>query len=127
MNASSSADNDDSSARASTSLQATEPHEIQSGLSPLYLLNQLRRDAQFEALPDEPSISNEQREFKFAVIVDGHRFIGAGRNKRVAKMRAAQSALEKVFGMCFDKEGTLRNRSSLIDGCLMKMNLSSAG
>jgi dsRNA-specific ribonuclease len=40
-----------------------------------------------------------------AVIVDGQRFIGTGRSKKIAKTKAAQLALEKLFGMCFDKEG----------------------
>ncbi|CAF0814270.1 unnamed protein product [Rotaria sp. Silwood1] len=102
-------ENNDSSQRATQSPNVVEPREIQSGLSPLYLLNQLKRDAQFEAITDETSslstTINEQREFKFAVIVDGQRFIGIGRNKKIAKTRAAQLALEKLFGMCFDKEG----------------------
>ncbi|CAF0742208.1 unnamed protein product [Rotaria sordida] len=104
-------ENNDNIQRTTQSPNIVEPREIQSGLSPLYLLNQLKRDAQFEAITDEASSSssllttNEQREFKFAVIVDGQRFIGMGRNKKIAKTRAAQLALEKLFGMCFDKEG----------------------
>ncbi|CAF4013522.1 unnamed protein product, partial [Rotaria sordida] len=103
-------ENNDNIQRTTQSPNIVEPREIQSGLSPLYLLNQLKRDAQFEAITDEASSSssllttNEQREFKFAVIVDGQRFIGMGRNKKIAKTRAAQLALEKLFGMCFDKE-----------------------
>lgn len=105
---SSSIDTDDRQTRTTTSPQLAEPREIQSGYSPLYLLNQLKRDAQFEVIADEPtssSLVNDQNEFKFAVIIDGQRFVGSGRSKKVAKTRAAQSALEKLFGMCFDKEG----------------------
>jgi len=94
--------------RTTSSPNISEPREIQSGLSPLYLLNQLKRDAQYELIGDErssPSSSTEQQEFKIAVIVDGQRFLGSGRSKRIAKTRAAQLALEKLFGMCFDKEG----------------------
>jgi dsRNA-specific ribonuclease len=89
-------ENTDNIQRTTTSPNVVEPREIQSGLSPLYLLNQLKRDAQFEAITDEASTSSaiEQREFKFAVIVDGQRFIGVGRNKKIAKTRAAQFALE---------------------------------
>ncbi len=57
----------------------------------------------------------QQREFKFAVIIDGQRFIGVGRNKKIAKTRAAQFALEKLFGMCFDKEGKKSNMQKLIN------------
>ena len=109
--------NNASSQRATPSPYVLEPREIQSGLGPLYLLNQLKRDAQFEVVTDEQSSSttNEQREFKFAVVVDGQRFIGTGRNKRIAKTRAAQYALEKLFGMCFDKDGKKTNIYEDID------------
>ncbi|CAF2773251.1 unnamed protein product [Rotaria sp. Silwood2] len=112
-------ENNDSIQGSTQSPNVVEPREIQSGLSPLYLLNQLKRDAQFEAITDEASSSSsttsEQREFKFAVIVDGQRFIGTGRNKKIAKTRAAQLALEKLFGMCFDKEGKKSNMHRLIN------------
>ena len=103
-----STENNDNHPRVTSSPNIAEPREIQSGLSPLYLLNQLKRDAQFELLSDHSSSSSiptEQHEFKIAVIVDGKRFIGIGRNKKLAKTKAAQLALEKLFGMCFDKEG----------------------
>lgn len=100
-------ENYDDIQRITSSPNVAEPREIQSGLSPLYLLNQLKRDAQFEVISDElsSSLTTEQHEFKIAVIVDGQRFIGLGRNKKIAKTKAAQLALEKLFGMCFDKEG----------------------
>ena len=104
LNPTSSIENNDQIIRTSASPTVIEPREIQSGLSPLYLLNQLKRDAQYEeVISEEPSI--ESNEFKMAVIVDGQRFLGSGRNKRTAKIKAAQLALEKLFGMCFDKEG----------------------
>ena len=101
-------ENDESLQRTTPTLNVTEPREIQSGLTPLYLLNQLKRDAQYETIVDDrtsPVTTTEQREFKIAVTVDGQRFLGAGRSKRIAKTKAAQLALEKLFGMCFDKEG----------------------
>ena len=104
----SSTSNDDPQLRKTPSPMMIEPREIQSGLSPLYLLNQLKRDARFEEIlnDDENSASNnESQDFKFVVIVDDQRFLGVGRSKKVAKTRAAQLALEKLFGMCFDKEG----------------------
>lgn len=95
----------DQNARTSVSPNIAEPREIQSGLGPLYLLNQLKRDAQYEEILDDNSTNSEQRDFKMAVIVDGQRFLGSGRSKKLAKTKAAQAALEKLFGMCFDKEG----------------------
>ena len=94
--------------RTTPNSQLAEPREIQSGYSPLYLLNQLKRDAQFEEIIVEPASSSliaDQNEFKFTVTIDGQRFVGSGRSKKVARTRAAQVALEKLFGMCFDKEG----------------------
>jgi hypothetical protein len=107
INPTSSIENNDQIQGTIPSPNVAEPREIQSGLSPLYLLNQLKRDAQYEAiLNDESSaLTNEQHEFKMVVIVDGQRFLGSGRSKRIAKTKAAQLALEKLFGMCFDKEG----------------------
>jgi hypothetical protein len=104
INPTSSIENNDQTLRATSSPNVAEPREIQSGLSPLYLLNQLKRDAQYEAILNDGS-SNESNEFKMVVIVDNQRFLGSGRSKRIAKTRAAQLALEKLFGMCFDKEG----------------------
>lgn len=119
-NSSLSNDSNENIQRTTPSPNVVEPREIQSGLSPLYLLNQLKRDAQFEEITDEASSSSslttsEPREFKFAVIVDDQRFIGTGRNKKMAKTRAAQLALEKLFGMCFDKEGNILNIHKLIN------------
>lgn len=109
------ADGDDAQRTTSSPLPA-EPREIQSGLSPLYLLNQLKRDAQFEEIVDEASTAPvELREYKFAVIVDGQRFLGSGRSKKLAKTRAAQLTLEKLFGMCFDKEGKSSDMLNVIN------------
>ena len=41
-----------------------QSHEIQSGLNPFDLLNQLKPDAQFEEITDE--IISDQHELKFA-------------------------------------------------------------
>lgn len=113
LNASSTTVNTDDIPRTTSSPMAFEPREIQSGLSPLYLLNQLKRDALFEEITDDAlsssTVTNEQREFKFAITVDGQRFVGSGRSKKIAKTKAAQLILEKLFGMCFDKEGRLSN------------------
>jgi hypothetical protein len=98
--------NDSQTCRTYASPMHCEPREIQSGLSPLYLLNQLKRDTKFEFIVENStSMIDEQHEFQVVAIIDEHRFVGTGRSKRIAKTRAAQLALEKLFGMCFDKEG----------------------
>ncbi|CAF1356519.1 unnamed protein product [Adineta ricciae] len=118
LNASSTTLNTDDILRTTSSPMVVEPREIQSGLSPLYLLNQLKRDALFEEITDDALSSsetaNEQREFKFAITVDGQRFVGSGRSKKIAKTKAAQLILEKLFGMCFDKEGGTPIESDLL-------------
>ena len=115
----SSTENNDQIPRTSVTPNIAEPREIQSGLGPLYLLNQLKRDAQYEEILDDNSSSSssnsEQHEFKMVVIVDGQRFVGSGRSKKLAKTKAAQFALEKLFGMCFDKEGKQSVRHFLSD------------
>jgi dsRNA-specific ribonuclease len=66
----------------------------------------LKRDTKFEFIVENStSMIDEQHEFQVVAIIDEHRFVGTGRSKRIAKTRAAQLALEKLFGMCFDKEG----------------------
>lgn len=71
----------------------------------------MKRDARFEELVDDEKSTNNcngvDQEFRFVVFVDEQKFFGFGRNKKLAKTRAAQSALEKLFGMCFDKEGSV--------------------
>ncbi|CAF0751309.1 unnamed protein product [Didymodactylos carnosus] len=106
--------------------QSNEPKEIQSGMGPLYILNQLKRDAKFELINDNiisnEIMPNEVNEFKFSVMIDGQTFIGIGRNKKLAKTRAAQLALEKMYGMCFDKEG-----SSSIENDTLPSTLTYSG
>ena len=41
--------------------------------------------------------------FNLAVEIDGKRFEGSARNKKLAKSRCAQAALTKLFGMDFTK------------------------
>ena len=42
--------------------------------------------------------------FNLAVEIDGKRFEGSARNKKLAKSRCAQAALSKLFGMDFTKK-----------------------
>jgi dsRNA-specific ribonuclease len=95
----------------------TESDVIQSDSSPLHLLNQLKPDTQFEEITDE--IISERHEFKFAIIVDNQRFIGSGQSKEIAKTKAAELALEKLFDMCFDKQGKINQYHVLINRSFM--------
>ncbi|CAF3615174.1 unnamed protein product [Rotaria sordida] len=82
----------------------SESYENQN---PFYILKQLKQNLQCEEITNE--IITEQNEFKFTIIIDDQRFIGIGQNKNIAKTKAAQRALEKLFGMCFHKEDSLPN------------------
>jgi dsRNA-specific ribonuclease len=95
----------------------TESDVIPSDSSPLHLLNQLKPDTQFEEITDE--IVSERHEFKFAIVLDNQRFIGSGQSKEIAKTKAAEFALEKLFGMCFDKEGKINQYHVLINRSFM--------
>ena len=47
------------------------------------------------------------------IIIDNQRFIGTGKSKEIAKTRAAEFALEKLFDMCFDKKGKINHYHAL--------------
>ncbi|CAF4702538.1 unnamed protein product, partial [Rotaria sp. Silwood2] len=66
---------------------------------------QLKQNFQCEEITNE--IISEQNEFKFTIIIDDEHFIGIGENKNIAKTKAAQYALEKLFGMSFNKKDNL--------------------
>jgi hypothetical protein len=94
-----SVENSDHVQRITASPNIIKPREIQ----PFDFLNQLKPDAQFEESTDETT--SEQQEFKCTVIIDHQRFIGTGHTKSLAKTKAAQFALEKLFGICSENEG----------------------
>ncbi|XP_039182317.1 double-stranded RNA-specific editase 1 isoform X6 [Crotalus tigris] len=101
----SSADFSLSSAVASSfiqsSLPAPSPYASTSGKNPVMILNELRPGLKYEFISE--SGESHAKNFVMAVSVDGQMFEGSGRNKKLAKARAAQSALASLFNMQLDQ------------------------
>lgn len=102
---SSSADYSVSTAVASSLIQSSlpvpSPYPLTSGKNPVMILNELRPGLKYEFLSE--SGESHAKNFVMAVSVDGQMFEGSGRNKKLAKARAAQSALASLFNMQLDQ------------------------
>nr|2B7V_A Chain A, Double-stranded RNA-specific editase 1 [Rattus norvegicus]2L2K_B Chain B, Adenosine deaminase [Mus musculus] len=68
-----------------------------SGKNPVMILNELRPGLKYDFLSE--SGESHAKSFVMSVVVDGQFFEGSGRNKKLAKARAAQSALATVFNL----------------------------
>ncbi|XP_036622964.1 double-stranded RNA-specific editase 1 [Trichosurus vulpecula] len=77
------------------------PYPSASGKNPVMILNELRPGLKYEFLSE--SGESHAKNFVMSVAVDGHNFEGSGRNKKLAKARAAQSALACLFHMQLDQ------------------------
>nr|XP_028559365.1 double-stranded RNA-specific editase 1 isoform X2 [Podarcis muralis] len=84
-----------------SSLPAPSPYPSTSGKNPVMILNELRPGLKYEFLSE--SGESHAKNFVMAVSVDGQMFEGSGRNKKLAKARAAQSALASLFNMQLDQ------------------------
>lgn len=82
-------------------LPASLPYPTASGKNPVMILNELRPGLKYEFLSE--SGESHAKNFVMAVAVDGQTFEGSGRNKKLAKARAAQSALASLFNMQLDQ------------------------
>ncbi|XP_048808471.1 double-stranded RNA-specific editase 1 isoform X3 [Lagopus muta] len=82
-------------------LPASLPYPTTSGKNPVMILNELRPGLKYEFLSE--SGESHAKNFVMAVAVDGQTFEGSGRNKKLAKARAAQSALASLFNMQLDQ------------------------
>ena len=80
--------------------------------NPVMILNEMRPGLKYDFVSE--SGESHSKHFCMAVEVDGHRFEGSGRNKKIAKSRAAQAALSKVFGLEFSFEPGQQWLSSLL-------------
>ena len=67
------------------------------GKNPVTVLNEIRPGTKYQQL-SEPT-EKQSKHFKINVTVDGRNFEGCGRNKRQAKARAAQAALQGIFNL----------------------------
>lgn len=67
--------------------------------NPVSLMNEIKPTAKYSLISESGESHNKL--FSFSVEVDGQIFIGSGKNKRLAKARAAQNALQSLYGISF--------------------------
>ncbi|XP_008838657.1 double-stranded RNA-specific editase 1 isoform X4 [Nannospalax galili] len=77
------------------------PFPPPTGKNPVMILNELRPGLKYDFLSE--SGESHAKSFVMSVVVDGQFFEGSGRNKKLAKARAAQSALATVFNLHLDQ------------------------
>ncbi|KAM6222376.1 double-stranded RNA-specific editase 1 isoform 2-T2 [Rhynchocyon petersi] len=77
------------------------PFPPPSGKNPVMILNELRPGLKYDFLSE--SGESHAKNFVMSVVVDGQFFEGSGRNKKLAKARAAQSALAAIFNLHLDQ------------------------
>ncbi|GCB71839.1 hypothetical protein scyTo_0001718 [Scyliorhinus torazame] len=83
-----------------SAVTAPSPFAMTSGKNPVMILNELRPGLKYEFVSE--SGESHAKNFIMAVIVDGQTFEGSGRNKKLAKARAAQATLQTLFNMQLD-------------------------
>uniref|UniRef100_A0A673M2L1 Double-stranded RNA-specific editase 1-like n=1 Tax=Sinocyclocheilus rhinocerous TaxID=307959 RepID=A0A673M2L1_9TELE len=71
------------------------------GKNPVMILNELRPGLKYEFVSE--SGESHAKNFVMSVTVDSQTFEGSGRNKKLAKARAAQAALSALFNMQLDQ------------------------
>ncbi|KAJ8349646.1 hypothetical protein SKAU_G00247760 [Synaphobranchus kaupii] len=72
-----------------------------SGKNPVMILNELRPGLKYDFVSE--SGESHAKNFVMSVTVDSQTFQGSGRNKKLAKARAAQAALSALFNMQLDQ------------------------
>uniref|UniRef100_A0A8C6LHM5 Adenosine deaminase RNA specific B1 n=1 Tax=Nothobranchius furzeri TaxID=105023 RepID=A0A8C6LHM5_NOTFU len=72
-----------------------------AGKNPVMILNELRPGLKYEFVSE--SGESHAKNFVMSVTVDSQTFEGSGRNKKLAKARAAQAALSALFNMQLDQ------------------------
>uniref|UniRef100_A0A3Q3ABK1 Adenosine deaminase RNA specific B1a n=1 Tax=Kryptolebias marmoratus TaxID=37003 RepID=A0A3Q3ABK1_KRYMA len=72
-----------------------------SGKNPVMILNEMRPGLKYMFVSE--SGESHAKNFVMSVTVDAQNFQGCGRNKRLAKARAAQAALSALFNMQLDQ------------------------
>uniref|UniRef100_A0A3B3U840 Adenosine deaminase RNA specific B1 n=1 Tax=Poecilia latipinna TaxID=48699 RepID=A0A3B3U840_9TELE len=68
---------------------------LTSGKNPVMILNEMRPGLKYNTVSE--SGESHAKNFVMSVTVDAQNFQGSGRNKRLAKARAAQAALSALF------------------------------
>ncbi|XP_059356533.1 double-stranded RNA-specific editase 1-like isoform X2 [Carassius carassius] len=77
------------------------PSSSTSGKNPVMILNELRPGLKYDFVSE--SGESHAKNFVMSVTVDLQTFEGSGRNKKLAKARAAQAALSALFNMQLDQ------------------------
>uniref|UniRef100_A0A8C7XNZ9 Adenosine deaminase RNA specific B1b n=1 Tax=Oryzias sinensis TaxID=183150 RepID=A0A8C7XNZ9_9TELE len=72
-----------------------------TGKNPVMILNELRPGLKYDFVSE--SGESHAKNFVMSVTVDTQTFEGSGRNKKLAKARAAQAALSALFNMQLDQ------------------------
>ncbi|XP_062604715.1 double-stranded RNA-specific editase 1-like isoform X2 [Saccostrea cucullata] len=72
---------------------------VPDGKNPVMILNELRPGLKYDFVKEHGE--SHAKHFVMSVVVDGVKFEGSGRNKKLAKSRAAQMALTKLFNLEF--------------------------
>ncbi|XP_040887832.1 double-stranded RNA-specific editase 1-like [Toxotes jaculatrix] len=72
-----------------------------NGKNPVMILNELRPGLKYDFVSE--SGESHAKNFVMSVTVDAQNFQGSGRNKKLAKARAAQAALSALFNMQLDQ------------------------
>lgn len=72
-----------------------------SSKNPIMILNELRPGLKYDFVSE--SGESHAKNFVMSVLVDAQNFQGSGRNKKLAKARAAQAALSTLFNMQLDQ------------------------
>ncbi|CAL8290935.1 unnamed protein product [Lota lota] len=72
-----------------------------SAKNPVMILNELRPGLKYDFVSE--SGESHAKNFVMSVTVDAQTFQGSGRNKKLAKARAAQAALSALFNMQLDQ------------------------
>ena len=70
-----------------------------AGKNPVMILNEIRPGTKYEFISETGE--SHSKNFTMSVTVDGQTFQGSGRNKKLAKTRAAQAALQTIFSLDF--------------------------
>jgi len=77
-----------------------------SGRSPVMILNELRPGLKYDFVSE--SGESHAKNFVMSVMADARTFRGSGRNKKLAKARAAQAALTALFNLQLDRAPSRR-------------------
>ncbi|XP_047210712.1 double-stranded RNA-specific editase 1-like [Girardinichthys multiradiatus] len=74
---------------------------VTAGKNPVMILNEMRPGLKYDFVSE--SGESHAKNFVMSVTVDTHNFQGSGRNKRLAKARAARAALSVLFNIELDQ------------------------